>query len=139
MLEHRSLFRFPVVFILALAVLLALSLELHSLMDGYGQPVSGATVFSRLQTGFVAAVYFLVLSGYLALFLLSYFLFTRKTNRRKRILVSTLGFVASYLFFSYSMADTFSTLEALLLVAGLISVVASDSFAELLERQRRSN
>ncbi|NZA25919.1 hypothetical protein H0E84_05940 [Luteimonas sp. SJ-92] len=135
MLRRRSLLRFPIVFIFTLAVLLAISLEAHSFLDGYGLSDSREPILPRLQADFVAAVYFLVMSGYLFIFLLSYFSFTRKTTRRRMLLVNILGFITAYLLFSAVFADAFSMLEVMLLVAGLMSVVISDFVAESLERK----
>lgn len=139
MLGHRSLIRFPITFLFALAILLALSLEVHGVIGSQGQFTHSASIASRLQADLVAAAYFLVLSGYLPLFLLSYFAFTRKATRQKKLLASVLLMVASYLFFLFLFADVFAAPEALLLVLSIVSVAAADSVAEVLDRPRRSS
>ena len=134
MREHRSLFRFPVAFLLVLALLLAVSLDVVRLLHGEATPVGGPTIPSRLQADLVAAVYFLVLSGYSILFLIAYFVFTRKASRRTRVSINVLWFSASCLVFYLFVGESFSTLDGVLLAAGLISVLASDFIAERLDR-----
>lgn len=134
-MKPTSLLRFPVVFVISLAMLLSLVVAALGAVDSAGLPRDAGDVFSGLRVGFVASVYFLVLSGYLAAFLVTYFAFARKVGVKQRRWISLGLFVVAYAVFFVLMGDSFSVRESYLLVAGSISVVISDLIAESLEQR----
>lgn len=134
MAAHRLSILFPFAFLFVLVACLTLSVAASSFVVGDALPVSGASVYAQLQIASIIAVYFLVLSGYLPLFLLSFFVFARRTDRRNRLAIHLLLFAGCYLVFSHKMTDGFSTLVGVLLAAGLVSVLIADFAAERMDR-----
>ena len=130
MLRQNSRILFAATFVVALLVFLMLSLEVYRAIEGYGVPSFDGNHVQRLRSNFLVASYFLVASGYLIAFLAAYFLFTKKMRKPIRVLISSLLFVAAYVFFLLVMGNTFSMLEGALLLAGIVSVVISDALAD---------
>jgi hypothetical protein len=135
MLKRLSSLGFPLVFVFTLLLLLALTLEAHRIVDGLGTPRFEADAISRAWSALVFAGYFLVMSGYLLTFLASYFLFTRKWPRPRRLLASVALFVGSYVFFSVLLGHDITLTWGALLAAGVLSVLIADAFAEALHRR----
>lgn len=135
MLKRFSSLVFPLIFLSVLLVLLALALEVHRIVDGLGTPRFEADALSRAWHALVFAGYFLVMSGYLLIFLASYVLLTRKWPRPRRLLVSVLLFVGSYVFFSLLFGHDITWTWVVLLTVGILSVVVADAFGEVFRRR----
>jgi hypothetical protein len=134
MLKRFSSFVFPLAFVFALLILLALALEVHRIVDGLGTPRFEASVISRIWHGLVFSGYFLVMSGYLLTFLVSYFFLTKKWLRPKRVLASVALFIGCYAFFSVLLGHDITFTWGALLVAGILSVIIADALAEAFYR-----
>lgn len=139
MLRMGSRVLFVTVFITALMAFLTFWLQVYSHFEG-GEvaPNSEKAFFIVLRANLAAAGYFLVLSGYLFVFLTSYFLFTKAATTSIRIAVSSLLFVAAFIFFMLIIGDSFSALEGALLIVGIASVAMSDVIAGAVVRSTRS-
>lgn len=134
MLRRLTLLTFPLVFVLVLLMLLALTLEAYRLMDGLGTPRFEANAAVRIWQSIVFAGYFLVMSGYLLTFLVIYIFLTRRWRRLQRMLASVMLFTGCYIFFSLMMGHDITLTWGALLVAGIMSVAISDALADAANR-----
>lgn len=135
MLRRLALLVFPFVFVSALLILLTFTLEMYRLFDGFGTPRFEASVSARIWHNLVFAGYFLVMSGYLLIFLVSYFFLTRRWLKLHRMIVSVALFIGCYMVFSLMMGHDITLTWGALLVAGILSVAISDALAEVFHRQ----
>lgn len=134
MLRRLALLAFPLVFVFALLMLLALTLEAHRLVDGLGTPRFVANVAVRIWQSVVFAGYFLVMSGYLLMFLVIYIFLTERWRRLQRMLASVMLFIGCYIVFSLVMGHDITLTWGALLLAGIISVAISDALADAAKR-----
>lgn len=129
MLKQSRIF-FALTFAAVLLVLLTLSVEAYRVVSRHDLPPLRSGLADRLLDSTVVAVYFLVASGYLVLFMASYFLLTWRVRRWKRSAWNVLLFIASYAFlFFFMSADSISTWGIGVLVAGIASVLIADAVA----------
>ena len=136
MLRHRV--AFVVVFIMVLTVLLTLSVEAYRVVSRHDLPPLSSGLADRLQTSAIVAMYFLVASGYLILFVLSYVLLTWRARWPRRAVFNVLLFIASYAFlFIFLGGDSAPTLGLGVLVAGIASVLVADAIASAVAKPVR--
>lgn len=124
--------RFLGTYIVAFAIFLTFALLFQQSISADGP--MGATVpyLSKIRASLGASVYFLIVSGYLAGYVVCCFLVKRMTERRTRILVGVGLFVITYFIFFVFMANTFHADEVVMFFLGCIGVIASDFLASIM-------
>lgn len=125
---------FVAIFLCSLLILLALALYGAEVLSGERELVEGELLFSRLQVNLLGAGVFLLLSGFLPAYLALYFLFMPRLPQVRRILLSVFAFIASFAFLVVFIGDSIDCYDIWLFALGALSVVVSDSIAELSQK-----
>lgn len=130
---RRAIFVF--VFAATLILLLTLVLQTYSRMDTHAIFSARGSNSASLKASLLAAIYFLLLSGYLPAVTIANFWLTKHSSRLARLSASVLLFIVAYMLFFYLFGESYSLADGLLLVAGLMGVAVADSIADLASRQ----
>lgn len=131
----RAIFVF--VFIATLVLLLTLVLQVYGRVANPALLGTGGSNASSLKASLLAAIYFLLLSGYLPAVTVANVWLTTHSSRLSRLSASLLLFIVAYMLFFYLFGESYSLADGLLLVVGLIGVAVADSIADLASRQLR--
>ena len=131
---------FAVVFAATLLVFLTFSVEAYRVLSRHDLPPLSSGLADRLQASAVVAVYFLVASGYLILFVLSYLLLTWRVRWWKRVAFNVFLFIACYVFLLIFMGGNLEPTWGIgVLAAGVASVLVADLIASAVAHGRTSD
>lgn len=122
---------FVTIFAMSMTVTIVLSLEIFAAIIGQGGVFAFPWGrFARLSGSLYSAIVVLIVSGFLPIYLVVYYIYLRNMSRASRTWYSILIFVITFILLWLMISDWSINSEIWLLFPGILSVAISDFFAE---------
>lgn len=128
MLNPAAMVASMLTFVVTLTLLLSLALTIGGAVES--QVPSAEISYTSFKINIVYSLYFLVLSGYLILYFLSYAMFANKLRATANCAIWSALFVLSFVFFVTLRGGDYSYWEFKLLALGVLSVIVAGALSE---------